>query len=87
MQLQTLVTVAPNPASSHVTVNLYVGKNSQIQVSLIDKVGRKVLVQNESVTRGFNNITLNLDKYSEGVYALVIETGSEKITKQIMIIR
>jgi Secretion system C-terminal sorting domain len=83
----TIVTIMPNPASSYVTINAYVAKNSVVQVNLIDKIGRKVLLQTENLVKGSNNITLNLDKYSEGVYAIIIETPEERIVKQLMIIR
>jgi len=86
-QDQTSVTMMPNPANSYVTVNLYVDKNIQATFTLFDKVGSKVLTQNEKLTKGFNNITLNLDRFSEGVYAIIIETGAERIVKQLIIIR
>ena len=77
----------PNPASNYVTINLYAEKNIQATITLIDKVGRKVLSQNENLTRGFNNITLSLDNYSEGVYAVIIKTPAQMVVKQLMIIR
>ncbi|MEO7307833.1 MAG: T9SS type A sorting domain-containing protein [Ferruginibacter sp.] len=84
---QTPVTVMPNPANGYVTVNIYVDKPIQANIMLIDKVGSKVLSQKENLTKGYNNITLSLDKFSEGVYAIIIETGSEKIVKQLVIVR
>ncbi len=86
-ELQTPVTLMPNPASNYVTVNFFAEKNMQVTIILIDKIGSKLLVQKHNLTRGFNNISLALDKYNEGVYALVVETGSEKITKQLVIVR
>jgi hypothetical protein len=77
----------PNPASSYVTINLYVDKNVPATFTLIDKVGSKVLTQNEKLTKGFNNINLALDRFSEGVYAIIIETGGERIVKQLIIMR
>ncbi len=84
---QTPATMMPNPANNYVTVNIYVEKNIPTTFILIDKVGKKVLMQAENLTKGFNNITLNLDKYNAGVYALVIETAAERIVKQLIIIR
>ena len=87
VQTQTPVTIMPNPANSYVNVNLYTDKNIQASFILIDKIGSKVLNQKENLTKGFNNITLNLDRLSEGVYAIIIETASERIVKQLIIIR
>jgi hypothetical protein len=86
-QLKIPVTIMPNPAYGYVNVNLFVDKNINVTIMLIDKVGSKVLTQNEKLTKGFNNINLNLDKFSDGVYAIIIETPSEKIVKQLIIIR
>ncbi len=86
-QTQTPVTIMPNPASGYVNVNLYVDKNILASFILIDKVGSKVLSQKEKLTKGFNNVNLNLDKLSEGVYAIIIETATERIVRQLIIIR
>jgi len=86
-QVSTPVTIMPNPASSNVTINLYVEKNIQVKIVLLDKVGKKALSQTENLARGYNNITLALDNYSEGVYALIIETPTERIVKQLIIAR
>jgi hypothetical protein len=86
-QTITPLTMIPNPANNYVNVNVYVEKNIQVTFTLIDKVGKKVLVQHQNLSKGYNNITLNLDKYSAGVYALIYETGSEKIVKQLIIVK
>jgi hypothetical protein len=86
-QPQTPLTMMPNPANNYVNVNVYVEKNIQVTFTLIDKVGKKVLVQHQNLSNGYNNITLNLDKYSGGVYALIYETGAEKIVKQLIIVK
>jgi hypothetical protein len=59
-QMQTTVNVMPNPASDHVTVNVMVGQNFQGKISLVDKIGRKVLSQDAKFARGSNNISLGL---------------------------
>lgn len=77
----------PNPANDYVTVNVFAERNKEATMMLIDKVGRRVLVQKEKLSKGFNNISLNIDRFSEGVYALVIEIDAEKIIKQLIIVR
>ena len=77
----------PNPASSNVNINLYSEKTITGKITLIDKVGRKILIQNENFNKGYNNIYLSLEKFSEGTYTIVIETSAEKIIKQLIIIR
>ena len=78
----------PNPAGDYLNVNLYSDQNSeQVSFILFDKVGKKVLIKTENLTKGFNNITLNLDKLSGGSYILSIQTNSERIVRQIVIIK
>ncbi|HMI78524.1 MAG TPA: T9SS type A sorting domain-containing protein, partial [Ferruginibacter sp.] len=84
---KSIVTIMPNPASNYVTINIAVDKNTRAGISIIDKVGKKILAQNENLIKGTNNLTLDLSKYSEGVYAIVIETTDEKIVKQLIIVR
>ncbi len=86
-QTKTLVNVMPNPASNNVNINLYAEKIIEGKIILIDKVGRKILVQNERFNKGYNNIYLSLEKYSEGMYTIVIETSAEKIIRQLIIMR
>jgi len=81
------ITMMPNPANGYVTINLYADKNTPIAISLLDKTGKKVLDQAENLSPGFNNINLNLEKYSQGVYAVIIQSPTERIVKQLMIIR
>jgi hypothetical protein len=86
-QTKTLVNIMPNPAYNYVNINLYAEKNTQGKITLIDKVGRKILVQDQKFSKGYNNIYLSLDKYSGGMYTVIIENETEKITKQLVIIR
>jgi hypothetical protein len=86
-QSKVIVNMMPNPASNYVTINMFAEKNQQVKIMLIDKIGRKVLLRTENLQKGYNNISLNLESYSEGVYAVVIETPEDKIIKQLMIVR
>ena len=82
------VTIMPNPAGDFVTVNMYSDQNSeQVSFLLFDKVGKKVFTKKETLSKGFNNITLNLQKLSAGSYILAIQTNDERIVKQIIIIK
>ncbi len=84
---QQQVILLPNPANNNVTVNIFTDKNLQGTIILVDKVGRKVLVQQQIFSKGYNNINLSLDKYAEGIYTVIVETSLEKIIKQLIITR
>lgn len=87
IQTRSMVNIMPNPAYNYVNVNLYVEKNSQGTVTVIDKLGRRVMTQETKFVKGTNNIYLPLEKYAQGVYSIVIETSTEKIIKQLIIAR
>jgi uncharacterized repeat protein (TIGR01451 family) len=85
--LKADVTIMPNPANNHININLYSDKNVQAQLILIDKLGRKVLTQKRNLLRGSNKIYVPINKYTEGVYAVIIEIAGERIVKQFIISR
>lgn len=87
VQTKTLVDIIPNPASNYVNINLHANKNSQGTLTVIDKLGRKILTQEIKIVKGTNNFYLPLEKYGQGVYSVVIETATEKINKQLIIVR
>ncbi|MEI7735046.1 MAG: T9SS type A sorting domain-containing protein [Ferruginibacter sp.] len=87
IQTRSMVNIMPNPAYNYVNVNLYVEKNSQGIVTVIDKLGRRVMTQETKFIKGTNNIYLPLEKYAQGVYSIVIETSTEKIIRQLIIAR
>jgi trimeric autotransporter adhesin len=84
---KTMLSFMPNPANNYVTLNIVVDRNIKANISIVDKVGKKVLTQNENLVKGTNNLTLDIAKYSEGVYAIIVETTDAKIIKQLIIVR
>jgi hypothetical protein len=87
MQTKTMVSLMPNPANNYVNINLYADRSSQGTVTVIDKLGRRIVTQETKFVKGANNIYLSLEKYGQGVYSVVIETANEKIIKQLIIVR
>jgi Ig-like domain CHU_C associated/Secretion system C-terminal sorting domain len=85
-QNKTAVNVMPNPASNYATVKLFVQKESEVIVRLVDAIGKTVLVQKQKVSKGNNVIQLNnLSNYNNGVYSLQVLANDEVITHKLII--
>ncbi|MFZ1529141.1 MAG: T9SS type A sorting domain-containing protein [Ferruginibacter sp.] len=83
---QTPVTIMPNPATDFVKLIFYAGKGTQAEILLIDQAGRKLLERKQNFSKGKNELILQLDKFSAGIYSLIITTNEEKIIKQLSVL-
>lgn len=79
--------VYPNPASSILNIEMPQSDNTmQLNLRLVDAVGRVVLVHDSNYTSGAT-AQVNIADLSEGVYFLIIQTSSDNIQKPIVIKR
>jgi len=79
------VRIIPNPVSSsaHVMLNmLYI---SDIDVTLFNTLGMPVLHKKYKGMTGLNDLPLNTEGLSNGIYNISIKTGHESITRKIVI--
>ncbi len=72
-------TVYPNPASSRVNIEATFNNDEEVEVSLFDISGKRVLSKTVSGSRDFN-YQLNLEALPKGVYFVKLQ--SEAIVKQ-----
>jgi uncharacterized repeat protein (TIGR01451 family) len=85
-QVKVPVTVFPNPASHKFTVRFWVDKEGGATFRLVDKMGRIVMFNNESVKKGINEISFdNLSGLSAGVYSLQVTQADETTTLKLII--
>jgi hypothetical protein len=70
----------PNPSAGDVNIRFYALSTSQAQVSLFDITGKQVEVLFDGkVSRGYNFVTMNGDRYQNGAYFIKLQIG-EHIT-------
>ena len=60
--------VAPNPATSRITVSMTGERNETITTRLIDLTGREVLSQTDEITMGANDLVYNTATIGTGIY-------------------
>ena len=68
-------------------VELYVKKESEISIYLINTMGEKVqqVVTNEAINQGKSKFEINKNKLSKGVYFVTVElNGTRKINKLVI---
>lgn len=83
------LTINPNPLKESGDLSFYSSSDfNQSRILLIDNTGKsKVLSDNLSINKGNNNIKLDLSKYSQGNYSLVLLINEIPFTLKINILR
>jgi hypothetical protein len=80
------IAIMPNPASAYLSIRIYAEKDADMDIRIIDNIGRTLLVQRQKVLKGNNTVQLNgLDKFSSGFYSLQLVNNNELITEKLII--
>ncbi|MBS1757830.1 MAG: T9SS type A sorting domain-containing protein [Bacteroidetes bacterium] len=83
---QNTATLQPNPASDYVSIHFYSSSDCNAMVRLIDNLGKTVLMQQQRVINGTNNLQLSgLSKYSNGAYTIQVQMKDDVITQKLII--
>jgi len=83
--LEKMVTVYPNPASSMTTIHLNLESQASVVLSLLDVSGKVLSSKNYGSLNGSWNLDLNTSNYTAGVYFITVLIDGNKITKQLII--
>jgi PKD repeat protein len=75
----------PNPATEMINISFESTRSQVIKFSIIDLYGRKIWSKNVRVSPGNYNESIDLDKYSKGVYYICIQSEKGKLTKKLII--
>jgi PKD repeat protein len=77
----------PNPATAVLNLEWIAETEKSVRASLIDPLGRKILVADFPAAEGLNRQTLELGHLEGGVYSLLLEDGAVRKTQRILITR
>ncbi len=78
--------VYPNPVKTTATINLSLQKSEQVKISLFNTLGSRIsTLLYELMPAGQQSIEINFDKFSEGLYLLMIETRDYCEVKRLII--
>jgi hypothetical protein len=72
--------IFPNPFQEKVSIHLDVETATEFQFKLVNVLGKVVFEQEQSLSKGFHEIVLEMPLLSAGVYSLemVSEEGTQK---------
>jgi Secretion system C-terminal sorting domain len=81
----TNVSVVPNPAKEQVYVKLNVQEAKTITLVLVDITGKTLMTERKTLGSGFNELSLSLNNYPQGLYFLKIVDAQTTETHRLVI--
>jgi hypothetical protein len=79
-------TIHPNPASSFATLNFYIETTEAISLTIINVKGQIVLKEERGIlSKGQNQIKLNLSGLPDGIYTCRLTDGKSDATERLVI--
>jgi hypothetical protein len=81
----TLTGIYPNPATSQISIGVICNVNTTAAVSLTDVLGRDVLVQDWTLSVGYNTNVFDVSSVAAGTYVVTIQSGNIKTSKHLVI--
>ncbi|MEP7234889.1 MAG: T9SS type A sorting domain-containing protein [Ignavibacteriota bacterium] len=78
----------PNPFSGKTTIHFKIGSSGSVRILIHDVLGRELQREDLGIlAAGEYDHVISGSEFSEGSYYYTIEAGSERITKQMVVIR
>jgi hypothetical protein len=68
--------VFPNPATDQIVAGFYVPEDADVGISFSDYTGKQISYYNEKIVQGQNFLTLDVSRFSTGMYILTIESDN-----------
>jgi len=84
-QLDEMVKIYPNPATSQATISLNLINESSIQLSVSDAAGKVISAKNYGKLTGNWDLNLNTNNFNSGIYLIQIEINGAIVTKRLII--
>jgi uncharacterized repeat protein (TIGR01451 family) len=85
-QTNTIITIAPNPATTDVSIKFTSNREEITEIRLVDNTGRIILKETKQVIKGINTVQLNnLSKLSNGLYLMQFMLNGEMQFSKIVI--
>ena len=83
-----LTDIYPNPFNPSTTINYYVPKNSIIEISIHDIMGRKVeTIKKDFISQGHHSLIWEASNLASGKYLVYLSSGDIKLSKIVTLIK
>ncbi len=76
--------VFPNPVDENMTIQVEIRKNTNLNISVINLLGKAIISDNQDLNEGIQTMNINLDNLPSGIYFLNLSDGQETISHKIM---
>jgi N-acetyl-anhydromuramyl-L-alanine amidase AmpD len=79
--------ISPNPFSENIHVNYWLGEKSSVEISLVDVLGRKIILsptQVQAAGRHEQDLNLAAFELAKGIYFLEVNVGGEKLVRKMV---
>jgi hypothetical protein len=80
------IMIYPNPAKDVATVSLTLTENSNVNIQVIDAVGRTITTVSQDLNSGSQKIELSTANLPSGLYNVKIAAGNTTVTKQLSVV-
>lgn len=78
--------IFPNPAKNNITLSFYADKETMATFTILDMVGKQVMLQKQKIGKGNNSILISgLSIYNDGIYNVQVKIDYEVITRKLII--
>lgn len=77
--------IYPNPANTKISLRFFAGENHQVQATIFNAMGQKVISQQVTTTEGENNIHFNVESLPNGIYMMEWFDGEERKIQKFMV--
>ena len=78
----------PNPFNPGTTIKFYLSRPEHIILTVFDVTGREIAeVLNQSVGKGTHTISFNAGNLTSGIYFYTLKSGSDQITRKMMVLK
>ena len=84
-QIDDLVQVYPNPATTTVSVSLQIKEQSDVTISVTDIAGKEISSKNYGQMNGASVITINTSNTPAGVYFVNVKMNNAITQKKVII--
>ena len=80
------INIYPNPATSEISLDMYLKQQSDVQIDIYDLQGRMVKnIFSGQLSGGANNLNTRISDIKQGLYFIILKAEDQTITKKLMI--
>ena len=81
----TAIKIYPNPATDQITVEVSMEADNDVQVSIMDAAGRVAVQSNRTMSKGDNQIQMDLSRLNNGIYFVQVRNGELVKTRKLVV--